>query len=162
MEKIVYVDECGIDTCLYREYRYAARSRKVFGRISGRKYKRCGIVAAQMNGRILAPLQYDGTMDGSLFEFWFVGQLLPSLEKGCVIVMNNASFHCKTCLFSAAHEAGIDLVFLPPIPLNSTLLSTFGLGSNVSFVKPFLFTLLSMNPYLILFNFVNYTSVSVK
>lgn len=113
-EKIVYVDECGIDTYLYREYGYATRGQKVFSRISGRKYKRCGIVAAQMDGRILAPLQYDGTMDRSLFEFWFASQLLPSLEKGCVIVMDNASFHCKTRLFSAAHEAGIDLIFLPP------------------------------------------------
>ena len=63
MEKIAYVDECGIDTYLYREYGYASRGQKVFSRIRGRKYKRCGIVAAQMNGRILAPLQYDGTMD---------------------------------------------------------------------------------------------------
>ena len=43
-----YVDECGIDTYLYREYGYAPRGQQVFGRISGRKYKRCGIVAAQM------------------------------------------------------------------------------------------------------------------
>ena len=114
MEKIAYVDECGIDTYLFREYGYAARGQKVFSRISGRRYKRCGIVAAQMNGRILAPLQYDGTMDRSLFEFWFVNQLLPALEKGCVVVMDNASFHCKTRLFSLAQEAGIILIFLPP------------------------------------------------
>ena len=114
MEKIAYVDECGIDTYLHREYGYAARGQKVFSRISGRKYKRCGIVAVQMNGRILAPLQYDGTMDSSLFEFRFANQLLPTLEKGCVVVMDNASFHCKTRLFSVAQEAGITLIFLPP------------------------------------------------
>jgi len=90
------VDECGIDTYLYLEYGYAARGQKVFSRISGRKYKRCGIVAAQMNGRILAPLQHNGTMDSCLFEFWFANQLLPNLEKGCVVVMDNASFHRKT------------------------------------------------------------------
>ena len=114
MEKIAYVDECGIDTYLHREYGYAARGQKVFSRVSGRKYKRCGIVAAQMNGRILAPLQYGGTMDSSLFEFWFANQLLPPLEKGCVVVMDNASFHCKARLFSAAQKAGITLIFLPP------------------------------------------------
>lgn len=108
------MDECGIDTYLYREYGYAARGKKIFSRISGRKYKRCGIVAAQMNGRILAPLQYDGTMDGSLFEFCFTSQLLPVLEKGCVVVMDNASFHRKTRLFSAAQKVGVILIFLPP------------------------------------------------
>ena len=61
-EKIAYVDECGIDTYLYREYGYAHRGQKVFDQISGRKYKRCGIVAAKMADRILAPLQYSGTL----------------------------------------------------------------------------------------------------
>ena len=69
-EKIAYVDECGIDTYLYREYGYAPRGQQVFGRISGRKYKRCGIVAAQMAGKVLAPFQYSGTMNSGLFEFW--------------------------------------------------------------------------------------------
>ena len=46
-EKIAYVDECGIDTYLYRKYGYAVRGQPVFGRIRGRKYKRCGIVAAR-------------------------------------------------------------------------------------------------------------------
>jgi len=113
-EKIAYVDECGIDTYLYREYGYAPRGQRVFGRISGRKYKRCGIVAAKMAGKILAPFQYTGTMDSRLFEFWFSHQLLPSLDKGTVIVMDNASFHSKKRLFSAAQNAGCRLLFLPP------------------------------------------------
>ena len=113
-EKIAYVDECGIDTFLYREYAYALRGQKVFGQIKGRKYRRCGIVAARMTNKIIAPLQYDGTMDSSLFVFWFSEHLLPSLEKGTVIVMDNASFHSKKRLISAAQNAGCQLIFLPP------------------------------------------------
>ena len=37
-EKIAYVDECGIDTYLYREYGYAPRGQQVLGRVSDRKY----------------------------------------------------------------------------------------------------------------------------
>ena len=33
-------------------------------------YKRVGIVAAQMDKKIIAPLQYDGTMDSILSEQW--------------------------------------------------------------------------------------------
>lgn len=113
-EKIAYVDECGIDTYLYREYGYAPRGQQVFGQISGRKYKRCGIVAAKMADKILAPFQYSGTMDSRLFESWFSNQLLPSLEKGTVIVMDNASFHSKKRLVFAAQNAGYRLLFLPP------------------------------------------------
>lgn len=112
--KIAYVDECGIDTYLYREYGYAPRGQQVFGRISGRKYKRCGIVAAKMADKVLAPFQYSGTMNSSLFEFWFSSQLLPSLDKGTVIVMDNASFHSQRRLLFAALKAGCRLLFLPP------------------------------------------------
>ena len=113
-QKIAYADECGIDTYLYREYGYAPQGQKVPGLISGRKYKRCGIAAAKMEDKILAPFQYSGTMDSRLFESWFVSQLLPSLDKGTVIVMDNASFHSKKRLPSAAQNAGCRLVFLPP------------------------------------------------
>ena len=108
------MDECGIDTYLYREYGYAPRGQEVYGQISGRKYKRCGIVAAKMGDKILAPFQYSGTMNSTLFEHWFAQQLLPSLEKGTVIVMDNASFHSKQRLISAVQNAGCKLLFLPP------------------------------------------------
>ena len=108
------MDESGIDTYLYREYGYAPRGQQVFGQVRGRKYQRCGIVAAQMGDRILAPFQYNGTMDSRLFEFWFSNQLLPSLEQGTVIVMDNASFHSKKRLLLAAQNAGCRVLFLPP------------------------------------------------
>ena len=114
LEKIAYVDESGIDTYLYREYGYALRGQRGFGQVRGRKYQRCGIVAAQIGDRILAPFQYNGTMNSRLFEFWFSNQLLPSLEQGTVIVMDNASFHSKKRLLFAAQNAGCRLLFLPP------------------------------------------------
>jgi len=41
-------------------------------------------------------------------------QLLPSLDKGTVIVMDNASFHSKKRLLSAVQNAGCRFLFLPP------------------------------------------------
>ena len=49
-----------------------------------------------------------------LLEFWFSNRLLPSLEQGTVIVMDNASFHSKKRLLFAAQNAGYKLLFLPP------------------------------------------------
>ena len=60
---IAYIDEMGIDTFIYRQYAYAKRGVKVAGRISGKKFKRTSIVAAKINGDIIAPLQYQGSMD---------------------------------------------------------------------------------------------------
>ncbi len=39
-EKIVYVDESGIDECLHREYGYAPHGEKVIESIPGKKFER--------------------------------------------------------------------------------------------------------------------------
>lgn len=113
-EEIAYVDESGIDTYLHREYGYAPVGQKVYGLISGKKYKRTSIVAAKAGKKIISPLQYNGTMNATLFEMWFEKCLLPCLEKGATIVMDNASFHRKKQLFEIAQKQGFNLIFLPP------------------------------------------------
>jgi len=111
---IAYVDETGIDSYLHRTHGWSKRGTQLIGMVSGRKFKRIGIVAAQMDGTILSPLQYEGTMDSSLFETWFESCLLPSLPENAVIVMDNASFHRKSKLYPLARQAGFCLIFLPP------------------------------------------------
>jgi hypothetical protein len=123
------VDETGVDTYLHREYAYSPKGVAVYGMVSGHKYKRIGIVAAQMGKQIVAPLQYEGTMDRDLFELWFQQCLLPALPEASVIVMDNASFHRKKQLIPLAEEAGHRLIFLPPYSpeLNPKI---SGVGSN--------------------------------
>lgn len=113
-ENIVYVDETGIDSYLYREYGYAPCGELVYGRISGRKHARVGIAAALKGQDILVPMEYNGTMDHQLFENWFENQLLLAVPKGTVIVLDNASFHRKEtlCDLAEAHECFV--MFLPP------------------------------------------------
>lgn len=108
------MDETGIDTYLHREYGYAPRGQKVKAAIRGHKYKRVGIVAARLGQKIISPFVYAGTMESSLFEFWFENQLLPALPPNAVVVMDNASFHRKAQLICAAQKYGFRLIFLPP------------------------------------------------
>ena len=82
-EQIAYVDETGIDTYLYRTHGYAPRGQRIDAVISGRKYKRESIVAAQLGKKIVAPFTYSGTMNSSLFETWFTNQLLARQKKLC-------------------------------------------------------------------------------
>jgi len=82
--------------------------------VSGHKFKRIGIVAAQMTKSIIEPLQYEGTMDSALFELWFETKLLPSLPKDTTIVMDNAAFHRKSQLPFLASKFGHKIIFLPP------------------------------------------------
>lgn len=108
------MDETGIDSYLYREYGWAKRGEKIYAQISGKKYRRTGVVAAQMGKEIIEPLQYDGTMDSLLFEAWFESRLLSALPLSTTIVMDNASFHRKSRLIPIAEKHGHTILFLPP------------------------------------------------
>ena len=125
VEQIAYVDETGTDNYLFREYGWSERGKSLTGSVSGRKFKRTGIVAAQMAKAIIEPLQYSGTMDSSLFETWFETRLLPSLPTNTLVVMDNAAFHRKNILFSLAERAGIRLLFLPPYSPNLNPIENF-------------------------------------
>lgn len=113
-ESLVYVDETGIDQCLYREYARAPRGQKVIAKISGRKFKRTNIVAGICQGQWVAPLEYDGTTDSAWFEFWFENCLLKEVKKNSTIVLDNATFHRKSVLPGLAQSHGCKVVFLPP------------------------------------------------
>lgn len=59
-------------------------------------------------------MQYNGTTDAPLFEFWFEQWLLPCLPEDVVIVMDNASFHSKDNLNLIAESYNRKIIFLPP------------------------------------------------
>jgi transposase len=111
---IVYIDETGIDESLQRDRGRAKRGVKIYGAVSGRKYKRTNIVAAQCAGKIVAPMEYTGTTDHEIFEMWFQRMLLTQLPSGSTIVMDNASFHRKEVLHKLVQKVECKIIFLPP------------------------------------------------
>ena len=113
-ESLVYVDECGIDQYLYREYAYSPRGQKITAKISGRKFQRTNIVAGICQGEWVAPMEYNGTTDSTLFEFWFENCLLKEVDPGCVIILDNAAFHRESVVFDLALQKDCMALFLPP------------------------------------------------
>ncbi len=59
-------------------------------------------------------MEYDGTTDSILFEFWFENCLLKEVKPGSVIVLDNATFHKKSVLPDLAESYGCKVLFLPP------------------------------------------------
>ena len=111
--RLYYIDECGLDKYLHREYGYAPRGAPIYGKVSGKKFKRVNVIAAQCEGRIVAPMTYKGTTDSVVFEWWFVNVLLKTAPKDSVFILDNASFHRKRKLRELAARAGCEVLFLP-------------------------------------------------
>ena len=112
----VYWDESGIDSCLHREYAYAPRGEKAYGTVAGKRYQRENLIAAKRGDQIIAPMQYDGTTDAALVEYWFERQLLPLPPDGAVVILDNAAFHRGEKLreIIANHRRDVRILFLPP------------------------------------------------
>ena len=111
---IVYIDETGIDSYLYRPYARAPRGEKVYEKISGRRFERTSIVAGQVDGKFIAPMIYKESMTSDFFVEWFKTQLLPALKTPHVIVMDNASFHPKNILDELCIQDRHFFLLLPP------------------------------------------------
>ncbi len=92
-EKIIYIDESGISTFLYKTHGYAKKGNKIYGKVSGRRYKRENFIAGYLNKKLIAPWCYTGSCDKDFFENWVEKSLISELKPGYTIVLDNASYH---------------------------------------------------------------------
>ncbi len=58
-------------------------------------------------------MTFTGSCNRNLFEMWLEECLLPKLQSGDVIVIDNASFHCSQVIDELVAEAGCELWYLP-------------------------------------------------
>ena len=114
LESIVYVDESGIDSFVSREHAWSERGQTVIGERSGKRFARESFVAGLIHKTLVAPICYQGTMDGVLFNFWLSNFLLSEIGSGKTIIMDNAAFHKSPETAAIINGTGCDLIFLPP------------------------------------------------
>ena len=113
-DDIVYVDESGANEYYSRDYGLAPRGEKVYGEVSGKRYKRLNIISALCGSKKIAPFVYSWSTVAVWFEVWFEWYLCPLLPRGKVIVMDNAMFHRKAVLEKIAAFYGLSIIWLPP------------------------------------------------
>lgn len=111
---IVYLDESGIDKFLSRNYARAERGKQVICDIKGKKYQRVSMIAAQCKKSVLAPFVFEGTTDSKLFNHWLENCLVPELQPGQVVVMDNYCIHKTAKTQEIIEKAKCKILFLPP------------------------------------------------
>jgi len=113
-DRLVYVDESGIDQYIYYPWGYSPRGQKVHGEICGKRYDRQSFIAGKNGRNIIAPMCFKGTCNTELFNAWIEQFLIPELKPGQVIVMDNAAFHKSPRTRQLIESAGCFLIYLPP------------------------------------------------
>ena len=89
----MYVDEAGIDNREDYAYGYCEIGQRFHALKSGKRTQRVSWVAALKQDNLLAPMTFVGSCNRELFQMWLEECLLPQLQPGDIIIIDNASFH---------------------------------------------------------------------
>jgi len=114
VDKRVYLDEAGVEDTLSYAYGWSEKGCRCMSERLGHRTQRISIAAAWCEGKVLSPLMFEGYCDRALIEAWFEQHLIQELKPGQVVILDNASFHCKNRLREILQTVGCTLLPLPP------------------------------------------------
>jgi transposase len=112
-EDRVYMDEAGVEDTLNYPYGWSLKGTRCWGEKLGHRIERISLIGAWCCGKVLAPFTFQGYCDRHVIEIWFRLFLLPVLRPGQVVILDNASFHCKASLQKLLQQVGCRLLPLP-------------------------------------------------
>jgi transposase len=118
-ERLVFIDETALNTKMTRLYGRAPRGRRLESSVPFGHWKTMTFIAALRCDGITAPWLLDGAMDGDAFRTYVEHVLVPSLQEGDSIVMDNPPTHkMATHKMAAVRDtlarAGMQAFYLPP------------------------------------------------
>jgi transposase len=93
---------------------WSLKGTRCIGIRPARSNAKVNIMAGLVEGKLVAPITYTENTTAAKVEEWFEHQLLPALDKGTKIIMDNAPFHRKKQLEALAEKAGCSILWLPP------------------------------------------------
>jgi transposase len=111
---IVFIDETGINTKMARLRGRCPRGQRMVAPIPHGHWKTLTFIAALRHDGLTAPWVVDGAMTADIFETYIETQLVPTLNKGDVVVLDNLSAHKRNTIRKLVETRGAWLLFLPP------------------------------------------------
>ena len=76
-----------------RRYGRSPRGEKAMATVPHGHWKTSTFIAGLRAGGVVAPMVFDGAMNGEIFRFYIATQLGPTLSPGDVVIMDNLAAH---------------------------------------------------------------------
>ncbi len=105
-------------------YGYCEVGQRFYALKPGKRTERVSWIAALREDSIFAPMTFAGSCTRNLVEMWLENCLIPQLQPGDVIVIDNASFHHSQTIEEIVAEAGCEIWYLPPYSPGQTHLNS--------------------------------------
>ena len=95
-------------------YGWAEIGKRVVGDVPHGHWKTTTFLAALRHDGLTAPVVVDGAINGDVFLAYVQQQLVPTLQEGDIVVMDNLSSHKVAGVEQAIKSVGAQLLYLPP------------------------------------------------
>jgi transposase len=112
--KLVFIDETWAKTNMTRVRGRAPRGERLVDYVPHGHWKTTTFLAALRIDGLTAPLVVDGAINGDIFLAYVRQQLVPTLKKNDIVVMDNLSSHKLEGVREAIEAIGAKLLYLPP------------------------------------------------
>jgi transposase len=113
LARLVFIDETSTNTKLTKRTGWSPRGQRYpthapFGSWTSQTF----IAGLRCHG-LAAPFIVNRPMNGRIFETWIETQLVPTLSKGDVVILDNVGFHKSERVEHLVKTKGAWLLFLP-------------------------------------------------
>ncbi len=113
-QRLVFVDECGMNTWFHPLYAWSRRGERAYGK-APRNWGSNVTLLASMTREGMGPcIAVEGATTKAVFEAYVEEALAPSLRAGQVVVMDNLSSHKGQRVRELIEGRGCELMYLPP------------------------------------------------
>ena len=113
-QRLVFLDETGTTTKMTRLRGRCLKGRRLRSKAPFGHWKTQTFVAGLRCGALTAPFVIDAPMDRRIFETYVETQLVPTLKKDDIIIMDNLPAHKSPIAEKAILDRGAQVLFLPP------------------------------------------------
>jgi transposase len=112
--RLVFIDETWAKTNMAPLRGWFARGERLNAKVPHGHWKTMTFLAALRHDRIDAPFVFDGPINGERFRLYLENELVPTLEPGDIVIMDNLSSHKGDAVRTIIRAVGARLPFLPP------------------------------------------------
>jgi len=112
--RLVFVDESGANTKMTRWRGRSPGGQRLVAHIPQGHYQTSSLISWVRLAGPSAPWLFEGAMNGEMFLAWVREGLVPTLQKGDLVIMDNLATHKVQGVREAIEAAGARLLYLPP------------------------------------------------
>ncbi len=114
VKRLKFIDESGTHLGLTHLFGRAAPGQRVVEATPGYSGPHYTLVATLGWKEVTAPWMFEGAMNRLAFEAYVRSQLLPTLRRGDIVVLDNLSAHTGETIRQLIEARGARVQFLPP------------------------------------------------